>query len=370
MQLVVSSSALEKAIRPVISIIPAKAMMPSLEFARFDIDNGILTVTGTDLERTVRSSLEVEADQSFSFLIKGRQFYDWLKLIDEQPITLQPAEDQKTIEASITSGKYQFPTLPLEEFPTLPPFEPTSTIQIPEHQLQKAITKTAFCMSKDTLRENMMGLFCELKDGALNFVATDTVRLSLFSIPMESEHKEENFLIPAPSVLYLKGLFGESESPVTIEHDQGYARFTIDGIEVYTRLLDKRFPEYRVAIPPELPHHVEVDRNQLAAAIRRVLILTDKDHSTIRFTIRGNEMTIRGEDIGFNTSGEERLSCQGNLDDFQVAFQGKGLLEIISAIDGETALMKVLSNQKPIVFEPAEPPQGYRHMMLSMPLMI
>ncbi len=370
MQLVVSSAALEKAIRPIISIIPGKVMMPSIEFVRFDIAEKVLTITGTDLERTVRNSLEVETEESFSFLIKGRQFYDWLKLLDEHPITLSVSEDGHTIEAAITSGKYRFPSLPLEEFPTLPPFSPTSTLQLPEATLMQAISKTAFCMSNDTLRENMMGLFCEIKDGFFNFVATDTMRLSLFSIPMEGEHAEENFLIPAQSVLYLKGLLGDQQTPVAIEHDQGHARFTLNSIEVYTRLLDKRFPDYRVAIPAELPYHIEIGRDPMITAIRRVLVLTDKNQSMVRISIRGNEMIVRGEDVGFNTFGEEVINCQSNLEEFSTAFNGKGLLEIISAVEGENVIIKILADNKPIVFEPAEAPADHRHMMLTMPLLI
>ncbi len=363
----VSASLLEKALRPVISVVPAKAMMPSLEFIRLDIENNMLTITGTDLDRTIRSHISVEASESFSFLIKGRIFYDWLKLLNENPVTLQSLGNDSLIEASISSGTYRFPSLPLEEFPALPPFDPTSTLRLPEQLLQQALTKTAFCMSKDSIRENMMGVFFEVKDHQLNLVATDTTRLSIFSTEMPGV-ADDSFLVPAPSIHYLRGLLQDADREVTIEHDQGHARFTVESVEVYTRLLDRRFPDYRVAIPAELLYHVEIEKSALLTAMRRVLILTEKDQTLLRFSIRNNEMILQGEDTGFNTSGEEKLTCQSNTEDFHIAFKGKDLLEIINAVNGDTLVMKLLANNKPVVFEPATPPEGYRHMMLMMPL--
>ncbi len=366
--LTISASLLEKVLRPVISVVPAKPMMPALEFVRVDVENGILTLTGSDLERTVRSHVSVETPESFSFLIKGRLFSDWLKLLDENPVTLQPIEGSPIIEASISTGTYRFPSLPLDEFPALPPLAPTSTFRLPEKTLLKAITKTAFCMSKDALRENMMGLFFEMKDGRLNFVATDTTRLSLFSTPMPAETADESFLVPAPSVNHLRSLLQESDQEITIEHDQGYARFTIGAVEVYSRLLERRFPDYRVAIPAELPYLVELDKNATLTALRRVILLTEKDNTLIRFIIRGNEVIVRGEDVGFNTSGEEKLAGRSNIDDLQIAFKGKELTEIINAVDGEHLAVKLLASNKPVVFEPAEPDETHRHMMLMMPM--
>jgi len=344
--------------------------LPILDNFLFELENGKLTVSASDLETTMNAILDVDSSSQGNVAVPARLLLDILKTFPEQPLTFV-VEDNNTVEISSNHGKYALAYADGAEFPKAVELtDPSSTILIGDI-LATAISKTIFAAGNDDLRPVMSGVFFQFSTEGLTFVATDAHKLVKYQRTDVKASQVAEFIMPKKPLNLLKGILAASESEVTIEYNDSNAKFTFDNIELICRLIDGKYPNYEAVIPKENPNKLSIDRNPFLSSVRRVSIFSNKTTHQIRLKIAGAELNISAEDIDYSNKAEERLTCDYQGDDMQIGFNSRFLLEMLNNLTSDQVSLEMSLPNRAGILTPVDGlDEGEFVTMLVMPVML
>jgi len=370
MKFIVSSTYLLKQLQVLGGVINSSNTLPILDNFLFELNRSVLTVSASDLETTMSSTIEVDSDTEGSVAIPARLLLDTLKTFPEQPLTFV-VEDNNTVEISSNYGKYAVAYASGDEFPKTVELDNPSSTVINADILATAISKTIFAAGNDDLRPVMSGVFFQFSAEGLTFVATDAHKLVKYSREDVKANQSAEFIMPKKPLNLLKGILAANDSDVTIDYNESNAKFTFDNTILICRLIDGKYPNYEAVIPRENPNKLVIDRTQFLNSVRRVSIFSNKTTHQIRLKVAGAELNISAEDIDYSNKAEERLTCDFQGDDMQIGFNSRFLTEMISNLtSGEVQLEMSLPNRAGILTPTDGLDEGEHITMLVMPVML
>src|SRR5829696_4724384 len=269
MKFIVSSSQLLKQLQHIAGVINANTVLPILEDFLFEIEKNKLSVVATDLETVLRIQLEIEAKEPGKVCIPAKILMDSLKNIPDQPLSFN-IDKNFAIEITSDNGKYKVMGENPDNFPKEPVADDTSSFTVSSSALVTAINKTLFAVSTDDLRPAMTGVFFEMDEGFIQFVATDAHRLIRYKRTDVSCPKSDNFIVPKKPLNLLKSAIPDNEDELTLNYNNNYLFVTHGSTRMSCRLIDARFPDYRVVIPNDNPYKLTLGKNDFQGALRRV----------------------------------------------------------------------------------------------------
>jgi DNA polymerase-3 subunit beta len=135
-------------------------------------------------------------------------------------------------------------------------------------------------------------------------------------------------------------------------------------------LIDARFPDYKVVIPTDNPYKLVVNKNDFQSALRRVNVFSNKSTNQVALNIKGNELQLAAQDVDFSFEGTERMNCEYDGEDLQIAFNAKFLIEMLGAAEGNDVKIELSTPTKAGIIKPTEQQEGEELLMLVMPLML
>jgi DNA polymerase-3 subunit beta len=369
MKFIVSSSALLKQLQQISGVINANTVLPILEDFLFDVQKNQLSVVATDLETVMKIQLEVEAKDTGRVCIPAKILMDSLKNIPEQPLTFT-IDKNYAVEITSDNGKYKVMGENPDNFPKDPVADDTNSFTVTSAALVTAINKTLFAVSNDDLRPAMTGVYFEMDNKGLQFVATDAHRLVRYKRTDVSCPKTDSLIVPKKPLTLLKSAMPVNEDELTISYNSNHL-FVIHGTtQLSCRLIDARFPDYKVVIPSDNPYKLTVNRTDFQGALRRVGIFSNKSTNQVVLSISGSQLQLTAQDIDFSFEGNERMKCQYNGEDLQIAFNAKFLIEMLSATDTEDVTVELSTSTKAGIIRPGDQDENEELMMLVMPLML
>ena len=370
MKFIVSSTYLLKQLQVLGGVINSSNTLPILDNFLFELDNSQLTVSASDLETTMASTLDVESDSKGSVAIPARLLLDTLKTFPEQPLTFV-VEDNNTVEISSNHGKYALAYADGNEFPKAVALEDPSKTVITGAVLATAISKTIFAAGNDDLRPVMSGVFFQFSTEGLTFVATDAHKLVKYTREDVKANQVAEFIMPKKPLNLLKGILAASDNDITIEYNESNAKFTFENSELICRLIDGKYPNYEAVIPKENPNKLVIDRNQFLNSVRRVSIFSNKTTHQIRLKIAGAEFNISAEDIDYSNKAEERLTCDYQGDDMQIGFNSRFLTEMLNNLTSDEVQLEMSMPNRAGILTPVDGLDEGEHItMLVMPVML
>ncbi|PWT75353.1 MAG: DNA polymerase III subunit beta [Bacteroidetes bacterium] len=369
MKFIVSSSALLKQLQHITGVINANTVLPILEDFLFEIEKNKLTVVATDLETVMKVELEVEAKDNGKVCIPARILIDSLKNISDQPLTFN-IDKHFAVEITSDNGKYKVMGENPDNFPKEPSADDTTSFNISSHALITAITKTLFAVSSDDLRPAMTGVFFEMDKKGLQLVATDAHRLVRYKRKEVSCPKADSLIVPKKPLNLLKSALPANEDSVTINYNNNHLFVQHGTMQMSCRLIDARFPDYKVVIPVDNPYKLVLNRTDFQGALRRVSIFSNKSTNQVVLTIQGSELQLAAQDVDFSFEGNERMKCQYDGEDLSIAFNARFLIEMLSATDAGEVKMELSTPTKAGILKPIEEDQDEELLMLVMPLML
>ncbi len=216
----------------------------------------------------------------------------------------------------------------------------------------------------------MTGVFFELSDKGITCVATDAHRLVRFTRPDISCPKTDTFIVPKKPLTLLKSALSPGEDELQISYNNNHLFVKQDGTELVCRLIDARFPDYKVVIPTDNPYKLTVNKTDFQNALRRVSVFSNKSTNQVALTINGSELQLAAQDIDFSFEGNERMACRYDGEDLQIAFNAKFLIEMLNAADTEEVTIELSTPTKAGIVKPAEKEKNDMLLMLVMPLML
>ncbi|MEO5892382.1 MAG: DNA polymerase III subunit beta [Ferruginibacter sp.] len=369
MKFIVSSSALLKQLQQINGVINANTVLPILEDFLFEIEKNKLTVVATDLETVMKVHLDVEAKDSGKVCIPAKILMDSLKNIAEQPLTFT-IDKNFGIELTSDNGKYKVMGENPDNFPKEPVADDANSFTMTSTALVTAINKSLFAVSNDDLRPAMTGVFFELDKKSLTCVATDAHRLVKYKRTDVSCPKTDTFIVPKKPLNLLKSALPDNEDELTLSYNSNHLFVKHGGTELVCRLIDARFPDYKVVIPVDNPYKLTVNKSDFQSALRRVSVFSNKSTNQVALTISGSELQLAAQDIDFSFEGNERMSCQYDGEDLQIAFNAKFLIEMLNAAETPEINIELSTSTKAGIIKPTESEEHEDLLMLVMPLML
>jgi DNA polymerase III subunit beta len=369
MKFIVSSSALLKQLQHIAGVINANTVLPILEDFLFEIEKNKLTVVATDLETVMRVQMDIEAKDSGKVCIPAKILLDSLKNIPDQPLTFT-IDKNFGIELTSDNGKYKVMGENPDNFPKEPGADDTTSFTMTASGLVTAINKTIFATSTDDLRPAMTGVFFELDKKGLQVVATDAHRLVKYKRKDVSCPKADSFIVPRKPLNLLKSALPVNEDEITVSYNSNHLFVKHGTTQMSCRLIDARFPDYKVVIPSDNPYKLVVAKSDFQSALRRVSIFSNKSTNQVALNISGSELQLAAQDVDFSFEGNERMKCRYDGEDLTIAFNARFLIEMLSAADGDEVRMELSTPTKAGIIKPTEQDDNEELMMLVMPLML
>ncbi|MBI1781625.1 MAG: DNA polymerase III subunit beta [Sphingobacteriales bacterium] len=369
MKFIVSSSALLKHLQQINGVINANTVLPILEDFLFEIEKNKLTVVATDLETVMKIHMDIEAKDSGRVCIPAKILMDSLKNIPDQPLTFN-IDKNFAVEITSDNGKYKVMGENPDNFPKEPATDDTTSFNIPSSAFVTAINKALFAVSNDDLRPAMTGVYFELDKKGITFVATDAHRLVRYRRTDVNCPKADNFIVPKKPLNLLKSALPDNEDELKVSYNGNHLFVEHDGTQLVCRLIDARFPDYKVVIPSDNPYKMTVNRTDFQGALRRVSVFSNKSTNQVALSISGSQLQLAAQDVDFSFEGNERMACQYDGDDMQIAFNAKFLIEMLNAAETSDVNMELSTPTKAGIIKPTEQDKGEDLLMLVMPLML
>jgi DNA polymerase-3 subunit beta len=318
--------------------------LPVLAGVRLEVAGDTLTVTGTDLELTIRLSVEVGGERDGAAVVPARLVADIVKALPAGAVQVQLGDE----EMSISAGRSQFSVRPLslDDYPTQ--VEPTADpVTLPADAMADALRQVVRAASTDDARAVLTGVLLAADDDGLRLVATDSYRLAVRDLPDTSVLASgQKVLIPGRALSELQRLMGDVEE-LQVRLGDRDATFEAAGTRLSTRLIEGEFPNYRNLLPSSYPNLLTVGKAAMMEAIRRVKILA-QDSTPVRLTLGGDtvQLTAITQDVG-NAAEEIDASYEGT--EMTVAFNPDYLAAGIDAIDSDDVTLATMDPMKPAV---------------------
>lgn len=369
MKFIVSSSSLLKHLQQISGVINANTVLPILEDFLFEIQDKKLNVVATDLETVMRVQMDVESKTNGKVCIPAKILLDSLKNIADQPLTFN-IDKNFAVEITSDNGKYKVMGENPDNFPKEPAADDTTGFTMSSHALLTGINKTLFAVSNDDLRPAMTGVFFELTNDSVQFVATDAHRLVRYKRTDTKGAKTDSFIVPKKPLNLLKNALPDNEDELTISYNSNHLFVNHGSTQMICRLIDARFPDYKVVIPADNPYSLIVNKDDFQNALRRVNVFSNKSTNQVALNITGSELQMAAQDVDFSFEGNERMNCQYDGEDLQIAFNAKFLIEMLNAADTENVKLELSTPTKAGLIKPTEQAEGEELLMLVMPLML
>jgi DNA polymerase-3 subunit beta len=335
-----------------------------------------LSISGFDLEASTEVDLEVSAGADGQALVSGRLLADITKALPPHPVDV--TVDGARLTISCGSARFTLPTMPVEDYPSLPAMPATAgTVSSPE--FASAVAQVAIAAGRDDTLPMLTGVRLEIDGSRLTLAATDRYRLAVRELDWTPEDPGANaqVLVPARTLADAARSLSHSET-MTVALARSGAGEGIIGFtgttngrasRATTRLLDATFPAYRSLLPSEWSSRADVGVDDLVAAVRRVALVADRNAPVrLEFADRTLSLSAGGEDEG---RAEEQLQVDYDGEPITTAFNPQFLLDGLGALSTTTARLQFTSPNKPVVLRPEQSgnePSDYTYLIMPVRL--
>ena len=369
MKFTVSSSELLKKLSISNGVIGTNAVMPILEDFLFTINNNILTIVSSNLETTIITDLEINSEGDGRVAVPAQILMDTLRALPDQPISFDIDDDSHAIQITSAFGKYKLAGNNSEDYPAVPSEEGVHSIDLPADIYSDVLTKTLFATSNDELRIAMQGLYTEVEEDKVTFVATDAHKLVKYVYSGIESQEVSNFIVPKKGLILLKSALTANEN-LKMSYNNKNVFYEIDRTKVIIRLIDTKFPDYNAVIPIDNPNLLSVARQDFLSSLKRMVIFANKTTNQVVLNLTEGSLTISSQDIDFSNEATEQLSCSYDGDTMNIGFNAKFLVEMLSVISSDNVEFELSVPNKAGILLPAEKDENEEILMLVMPVMM
>lgn len=370
MKFTISNIILLKHLQAVQGVINSNSVLPILENFLFEVENGFLKISTTDLHTSMTTNVEINTQESGKIAIPSRILLDTLKALPEQPVEFSFDLEKNAIEISSSYGVYKLVGDNAEDFPRIPVIEDANSLKLSANAFLDAISKTLFAVSSDDLRLAMTGVYFELEPENINFVATDAHKLVLHTHKNIMIPNPGSFIVPKKALNLLKSTLGASDEVVDLQYNETNLFIAFENISLICRLIDQKFPDYRAVMPSNNPNSMSINRLDFLNSLRRISIYSNKSTYLVRVKLENNKVQISGEDLDFANAANEELTCEYTGDPIEIGFNAKFLVEMLNNLDSETVRLDLSVSSKPGLLFPSEQNEDAATSMLIMPMML
>lgn len=373
MEITVSRQELLKELTATQSVVERKTTIPILSNFLIEAADDKLTITGTDLDQSMKTSCSAKVKKSGACTIPARKLYDYIKLLGDGDISIKLLENH-WVQIRAGRSNTKMVGMARANFPQVPEFPESSLTKIPSSSLKNLIAKTIFAISNEESRYTLNGALLVLKAESLTMVATDGHRLAHIEKSGENLSNisgEKKTLIPRKALAELQSLLANSdEEYLEFADDDQTLFFRIGHRTLTSRKLTGQFPNFEAVMPRDNNKFVVVRSEDLNASIQRVAQFADERSGAIKIRIEQNELKVSSSSTDSGES-EDVIETPYNFDPIVVGFNSAYLLDFLKATGttGEVRL-EFKDAQSAGQMRPEDGGDDYKYRYIIMPMRI
>jgi|SRR5437870_2029535 len=307
--------ALLKPLQAVSGIVERRHTLPILANVLLEQKDDKLYVTATDLEMQITAYSELSGKQDQSVTVAARKLQDLLRALpDDAAVNIETSANKMMVRAS--RSRFNLQTLPAADYPRISlAQEQQQTIRLAQREFRGLLRLAEFAMAQQDIRYYLNGMLLVVDKGSLQTVATDGHRLSFASLAITGNYPRQEVILPRKTVLEVSKLLEDSENEVTIDLLANQVRFRFSNIELVSKVVDGKFPDYNRVIPTGHAKQIDLSRTLLLQALQRAAILSNEKFRGVRIVLGNDHLKI----ICTNSEQEEAE------EDLEVEYKGEAL---------------------------------------------
>ena len=328
-----------KPLAQVVNVVERRQTLPVLANLLVQVQDGRLSLTGTDLEVEMVARVAVEDAQDGETTIPARKLFDIVRALpDGSKVVVSQSGDKITVQAG--RSRFTLASLSANDFPSIDEVEATERVTVPEASLKELIDRTAFAMAQQDVRYYLNGLLFDLRDQALRCVATDGHRLALCEAALDGSGAKRQIIVPRKGVQELQRLLEGGERTLELELGRSHLRVKRDDVTFTSKLIDGKFPDYEAVIPIGADRIVSVDREVLRAALQRAAILSNEKYRGVRVEVSPGQLKISAHNPE-QEEAQEDVEADTKVDDLAIGFNVNYLLDALTSLRDEHVVLQL-----------------------------
>jgi DNA polymerase III subunit beta len=315
-------------------IIERRHTLPILSNVLIDRSASAVSFLATDIEIqiTARSTLTASGEAR-AITVGARKLVDILRALPESAeVTLDQQEKRLLVKAG--KSRFTLQTMPAEDFPRLArPAGDVARFALPQKALRRLLGLVQYAMAQQDIRYYLNGLLMVVEEKQLKLVATDGHRLAFASLELAADLPRQEVIVPRKTVLELSKLLADSDEEVKIEVSPAQAAFTFGSIELVSKLVDGKFPDYTRVIPTQHKNRLQIEREALRQALQRAAILSNEKFRGVRWVLADGSLKIVSSNAEQEEAHEE-IEVKYSGDALDIGFNVNYLLDVLNNVSG------------------------------------
>ena len=316
-------------------IIERRHTLPILSNVLVERSDDALSFVATDIEIQIAARSRVSAPaEARAVTVGARKLLDILRALPEGvEVTLQQQDKRLLVKAG--KSRFALQTLAAEDFPRLAkPAGESAKFQLEQKALRHVLSLVQYAMAQQDIRYYLNGLLMVVEDGSLKLVATDGHRLAYAALKLGAQLPRQEVIVPRKTVLELGKLLADSDAPVKIEIAATQASFSFGTVDLVSKLIDGKFPDYTRVIPTGHKNHLQTGREPLRQALQRAAILSNEKFRGVRWVLGDGSLKIVSSNAEQEEAHEE-LEVKYSGDALDIGFNVNYLLDVLNNVSGE-----------------------------------
>jgi DNA polymerase-3 subunit beta len=321
-----------------------------------------LTVTGTDLDLTIRTTVDVIGYEDGAAVVPARLIVDAVRSLSAGAVTINSLDE--TVEISLDRAKFSLRTFGVVDYPKLPPVPAPST-SLAALELVQGLAQVVRASSGDEARPLLTGVLFTSNEDSLRLVATDSYRLAIRDLPgVKPAAADRDLLVPSKALVELQ----RAASSLSVDATIGVALsdaeicFVAGTTSIASRLIDGNYPDYRQLIPTQYPNRLRVAKDTLLTSLKRAKLLASDATSSVRLTLKEKGVDIATQS---HDKGEVLDNVDGDYagEELTIAFNPTFFIEGIEAAPGDEIILETSDSTRPAMVHGVEDVQ-YRYLLM------
>ena len=306
-------------------------------------ESGRLNLAATDMELSLRSSLEAQVESEGKAVVPGRLLVDLVRLLPEQEVAIGYRLEEGVVEITCGAASYRLHTYSAEDFPRLPEVDPAQLYSVERDTLLDTVQRVSRSASRDESRPVLTGILMRFESGKLVMAATDSYRLSVKETPVENGIPDLEAIVPARGLAELGRIATGDQVQLGVSENQ--VVFGAGETWLTTRRIDGQFPNYKQLIPESFEHEVTLPRDELLDVVRRTSVMAQRN-SPLRLRFADGELTISAQtqDVG---EAHESLPVAFSGEALEIGFNADFLRDGVESVLGDELRLKLISPLRP-----------------------
>ncbi len=366
MNFIINREQLLVPLQQIVSIIEKRQTMPILSNILIVVNENHLVLTGTDLEIQLIANINLDSFETGEITIPARKFLDIIRLLpNEAEIKIELANGK--IKVSSSRSRFSLSTLAADNYPEFSESEFENQFLINAGTLKKALDKTVFCMANQDVRYYLNGLLLNISNSKLKLVASDGHRLSIYEDNIGSATGyETRIILPRKGVVELSRLLDDEEAELNVQFSDSNIKIYVKDLIFSAKLVDSKYPDFSKVFEQPFFNQIHVQKQILKEALTRVAILSNEKFKGVTFDVSNGLLKLSSHNPEHDEA-EEELIIEYQGEPISIAFNSQYLLDAVSNLDSELAVLSIASNSSScFVEEPQQ--QVYRFIVMPMRL--